>query len=317
MNTILYLMLLLPVQASDSTTTNDQQVELIRDDNSVEVRIDNKIFTRYDFSSYSKPILYPVYAPDQIPMSRNYPMKKLEGESDDHPHHKSIWLGHEISDVDFWTEKGGKVVLESLQVDPKSSSIKAKHKWIDKKSGDTVVEDKTTVRFAGDSNHRIIDFQIQFIANSQDVVFHDTKEGFFAIRVHPALRTSPDSKRGVRDVTGTMVNSSGNSGKGIWGKEAQWVCYYGVVDGKKCGVAMFDHPKNLRHPTTWHARDYGLLAANPFGLSYFKKGDHKSNGKYVLPKGKTINFRYGLLFFSGEFDADSIARYYREFANGK
>jgi len=28
-------------------------------------------------------------------------------------------------------------------------------------------------------------------------------------------------------------------------------------------VAVFDHPQNLRAPTYWHARAYGLLAQIP------------------------------------------------------
>ena len=57
--------------------------------------------------------------------------------------------------------------------------------------------------------------------------------------------------------------------KPIWGKRADWVDYYGNVAGEIVGIAIFDHPKNLRHPTYWHARSYGLLAANPFGLREF------------------------------------------------
>jgi len=47
-------------------------------------------------------------------------------------------------------------------------------------------------------------------------------------------------------------------------KHADWCDYYGSIGGKTVGIAMFDHPSNPRHPTTWHVRDYGLFAANPF-----------------------------------------------------
>ena len=46
--------------------------------------------------------------------------------------------------------------------------------------------------------------------------------------------------------------------------------------GKTYGVAVLDDPRNPLHPTRWHVRAYGLLAANPFGLSYFDKGAHEA-----------------------------------------
>ena len=60
------------------------------------------------------------------------------------------------------------------------------------------------------------------------------------------------------------------------------------------GIAMFDHPSNLRHPTTWHARDYGLVAANPFGLHDFSKKNPKGAGNHVIPAGGTQTWKYGL-----------------------
>ena len=82
------------------------------------------------------------------------------------------------------------------------------------------------------------------------------------------MRLSPDEKRGVEKVTGQALNSNGTSGKSIWGESAKWVYYWGTINDKAVGIAIFDHPSNLRHPTAWHAREYGLVAANPFGLHY-------------------------------------------------
>ena len=93
------------------------------------------------------------------------------------------------------------------------------------------------------------------------VVFGDTKEGTFAIRVRPELQPKElEAKPGVK---GRLVNSEGLVDGAAWGKRARWVDYSGAVEGAMVGIVMFDHPANLRHPTWWHARDYGLCGANP------------------------------------------------------
>ena len=104
----------------------------------------------------------------------------------------------------------------------------------------------------------------------------DSKEGTFAIRVVKALDSPP----------GRMVNSESAVGeKAVWGKRADWVDYYGNVAGEDVGIAIFDNPKNLRHPTYWHVRDYGLFCANPFGIHDFVKGQAKDAGNFKLETG--------------------------------
>ena len=136
------------------------------------------------------------------------------------------------------------------------------------------------------------------------IVMGDTKEGTFAIRVVKALDSPP----------GHMVNASGASGeKAIWGKRSTWVDYYGRVAGEDVGVAIFDHPQNLRAPTYWHARAYGLLAANPFGLKPFT-GDRRQNGRYDIPAGGSLVLRYRVFIHHGNPSQAGVAEAYRRFA---
>jgi hypothetical protein len=132
----------------------------------------------------------------------------------------------------------------------------------------------------------------------------DTKEGTFAIRVVKALDSPP----------GHMVNANGASGeKAIWGKRSNWVDYYGRVEGEDVGLAIFDHPKNLRAPTYWHARAYGLLAANPFGLKQFT-GDRRQHGEYTIPAGGALIFRYRVFIHHGDPSQAGVDEAYRQFA---
>jgi hypothetical protein len=78
-------------------------------------------------------------------------------------------------------------------------------------------------------------------------------------------------------------------------------------------IAIFDHPKSFRHPTTWHARDYGLFAANPFGLKDFT-GDKKKDGSHKLEKGAKLLFRYRVLFHPGATEEAKVAEAWRAFA---
>jgi hypothetical protein len=83
-------------------------------------------------------------------------------------------------------------------------------------------------------------------SEDKDVVFGDTKEGgLLSLRVAGTMQVT---------VAGKMENSFGGINESeIWGKRAHWCDYSGPVENRWVGVALFDHPKNLRHPTYWHA----------------------------------------------------------------
>jgi hypothetical protein len=114
-----------------------------------------------------------------------------------------------------------------------------------------------------------------------------------------------------------MVNSLGAMGeKAIWGKRADWVDYYGEVGGERVGIAVFDHPGNFRHPTWWHARHYGLLAANPFGWREFTR-DPKQDGSWTIPPRNSLVFRYRVLIHHGDYKDAKVAQAYEHYAGSK
>ncbi|MBK7405247.1 MAG: BNR-4 repeat-containing protein, partial [Phycisphaerales bacterium] len=76
---------------------------------------------------------------------------------------------------------------------------------------------------------------------------------------------------------------------------AAWLDYWGDIDGAPVGVAIFDHPANPRFPTWWHAREYGLIAANPFGRSAFEGGG-PDRGRLVVPTNLNLSFQYRFVF---------------------
>ncbi len=281
------------------------------DDGSVEIRHADDLFARFNFKDYGKPILYPLMADGQIEMTRNYPMKKdVPGEANDHPHHKSVWIAHgDVNGFDFWTEKQ-KIECRSIEIDGPVLSI-VNH-WI--ANEESLVIEETQFRFSKSDNLRIIDVSILFrpAVESMPLVFGDTKEGFFAVRTHPSLRLVKDERRGVTQVTGQAMNSNGDRDGSVWGKRAAWVYYWGEIDETPVGIGLIDHAKNFRYPSTWHARDYGLIAANPFGLHEFLQMPPGS-GSQQVSHDEPLQLRYRIVISAGHLEAAAMDRIASEF----
>jgi hypothetical protein len=273
------------------------------------VEANGQLLTEYYYTNVPRPFCYPLIGPGGKEMTRNYPMKKVEGEQTDHPHHRSFWFTHgAVNGVDFWTEseEAGKIIHRGFtEVAPglKSGSFKTRNDWLTKE-GKLVCTDERTMTFflPGTNDERVIDCQITMHAGADGLVFGDTKEGSFAIRV---AETMP-SKKG----RGDMLNSEGDRGAKAWGKRARWCDYWGPVGDSIVGMAIFDHPGNPNYPTWWHARDYGLFAANPFGKHDFENLKDKTAGDVKVAANGSITFRYRVLLHRGTaMDANIAAKY--------
>jgi hypothetical protein len=194
--------------------------------------------------------------------------------------------------------------LEDMQSGPESGTLKADFDLTDP-SGRVIADQIESFAFGGDQSARWIDCEFTVVANhGSDVVMGDTKEGSFAIRLANELSTPP----------GHMVNSAGAEGeKDVWGKPADWVNIDGTIGGEDLGIAIFDSPKSFRHPTTWMARGYGLLAANPFGWREFEK-DPSKDGSWTIQEGKSITFRYRVFIHHGDYRQAKVAEAYQAYA---
>ncbi len=302
-------------------------------ENGVVVKIDGKLFAEYLFRSGAKPILWPIIGPTGQPMTRAYPMVAGAKETTDHPHQRSMWFAHgAVNGVDFWSELPGHGVIEHRELLKTSGGsramIVARNDWLGP-DGKKQCEDQRTLVFGGDGDARWIDFDIAIRATVGRVIFGDTKEGTFGLRVADTLRV--DSRQG-----GRIVNSVGQSDDAAWGRRAAWVDYSGPIDGQTIGIAILNHPTSFRFPTYWHVRTYGLFAANPFGLHDFAGvnafnrtgGDvmrfqtrndaiqpaQPLDGSYTLPKGGTLALRYRVILHRGNAMAANLSRRQAEYA---
>jgi hypothetical protein len=286
-------------------------VVLKKDDVAVVVTVDGKLFTKYVYNDEkrAKPILYPVIGPNDIPMTRRYPIEEAgEGEAKDHPHHASLWYTHgEVNGISFWHigKNTGKIIHEKF-LKLEGNVIATRNKWVDSK-GQVVCRDESMLAFHGEGDDRAIDVTVKILADSGDVTFGDTKEGSMGIRSNPILRLKGSVAKGK------ALNSAGDTGQALWGKRASWVSYWAPLDKKVVGFSIFDHPTNPRHPTWWHARDYGLVAANPFGIHNFERKP-KGTGDMKVKNGESVTFRYRFLFHANDAKTADIAKRYEDWA---
>jgi hypothetical protein len=293
-----------------------QGVEISDEGTTLAIDVKGERFTRYHYTpeeAPARPFFYPVLAPGGVPVTRSYPMANVEGEMRDHPHHRSLWVAHgDVNGTDNWSEEPGYGRTEHLSFEgifsgPTVGGFRERARWVTN-AGEPLLEETREVRvYAVDSSLRILDLWLELTPAQGDVTFGDTKEGgLISVRV----ATSMDADKG-----GTIKNGAdGVNEKETWGKPAPWCDYYGPVQGKTRGIALMDHPSNTRFPTYWHVRNYGLMTANPFGLSYFYN-DKSKDGSLLLRSGETARWRYRMVVHEGTTEDARIAAQYAAFAS--
>jgi hypothetical protein len=289
----------------------------------VDFLIRGELVGRYHYDdnvSQAKPILWPLHAPGGVPITRGWPMEPAgQDGSTDHPHQKSAWFCHGdvipegielkqrvrgVEGVDFWSEAPGhgRIVctfLDRPMEEPGHGQLTTKNEWRTA-DGTKIMDETRTLSLYDFGKARLLVFDIDLVASVCPITFGDTKEGSMGVRVHDALR----ERRGV----GKLENA-----EGIWGRRSAWCDYSGTVDGKAVGIALLDDPKNVP-PACWHARGYGLMAANPFGRA--KSGFPAVRGQtdlVRLAKGEHLRLRYGILLHSGDAAGGHVAELYQRF----
>jgi hypothetical protein len=302
--------------ATEPATTEelDGGVVLKTEAGAIIVTIAGRPFTEYRFTDLPKPILYPVIGPTDEAMTRHFPMSEPDGEEHDHPHHRSIWFGHGlVNGEDFWTERAssGRIVhrgFSKLESGPEHATLRAHNDWISA-SGHAICADERTLTFhRGDTNARWIDFEITLRCTNGELVLGDTREGTMAVRVAESMRVT-------HDTGGHIETSEGQTYLEAWGRRAKWCDYSGPLGSGMAGIAILDHPENPRHPTWWMVRDYGLLAANPFGQHEFEDLDDQTAGEMRLPAGGSVTFRYRIVLHRGELGDAQLEQHFQNFAN--
>ncbi|HEV3145041.1 MAG TPA: PmoA family protein [Gemmataceae bacterium] len=297
----------------------------------LEFRAGDAVVTRYHVGpDVAKPYFWPMYAPGNISVTRAWPLEKgAPKETKDHVHQKSAWFCHGdvipegvelkakikgVEGVDFWSEAAGhgKIVCEpevtgDLHIKWLMPTISTHNIWRTSEGVKILDEDRDiTLKLVGEN--RLLIFDIDLHAGECPITFADTKEGAFGVRVNDEIRLDskgPKSK---------LVNADGKSGeKDIWGYRSDWCDYSGEIGGKVAGITIFDDPKNP-YRACWHARAYGLMAANPFGRNHSGFPAMKGQTELVkLKKGEHLKLRYGIYMHTGDAESGKVAEAFKVF----
>jgi Methane oxygenase PmoA len=307
----------------------------------VDVIIDGKPFTSYIYpTSQKKPVLFPLRTAKGTFVTRGWPLEPRQGERVDHPHHVGLWLNYgDVNGLDFWghseatpADQAAKMgtIVHRTRAAAKSGAdrgdLTVEADWL-AHDGHVVLRERTHFTFQGTAESRSVERITTLTATDRRVVFRDTKEGMFGLRVARGLEQPADKPEVFTDaagrpekvpaldnagVTGQYVSSEGLKGDAVWGTRAKWVLLSGTVESEPVTVVMLDHPDNPGFPTYWHARGYGLFSANPLGQKDFTQGKQELN--LAVEPGKSITFRYRVLIL-GASTPETIEREYRAFAS--
>lgn len=291
------------------------EISTEKDGGNLRVKIDGELFTEYRADQWL-PCLHPLISAKGTHLTRRFPFEKgIEGEASDHPHHVGFWFTHgNVNGSDYWHggKDGSKVVTKRYVgepvVDKESVSFSVDLEWMGK-DGKRDLSERRTYHIKSSGPTRSVEVRSKLTATDGDVVFGDTKEGSFAIRVAPTLRHKGEV------ANGHILNSEGLEDGAAWGKRAAWVAYHGPDSkGNPTVIALMDGADNLHHPTWWHARDYGLLAANPFGPKSFKDKAWKKQGDYVLKNGESLTQSYLLILHQGDLASADLEAHWESFS---
>lgn len=307
---------------------NDQGMQVVPNQAArrVDITYDGQPFTSYVWPvSLKKPVLFPLFTPGGITVSRGYPLDPRPGERVDHPHHAGMWFNYgNVNGFDFWNnsdaikpedrEKMGSIRQQrivSTHSGRENGELVVETVWTTGK-GQDLIQETTRFVFTHRANANVID-RITTLKALDRAVFHDDKEGMLGLRMAHFLE-SPTEKGGVfadasgratkvatadtRGATGVYLTSEGKQGDAAWGTRGRWCLLRGETDGRTVTVGIYDHPSNPGYPTYWHARGYGLFAANPLGDSIFDPKAPVHN--FTMEKGSTSTFRFRVIFHDGE-----------------
>ena len=272
-------------QASDVVTFR-------MDAEGTQVLIGDWEFARYNAlgdALVQRPFLFDVRAPGGIQVTRAHPPREGIDATDHASMHPGIWLAFgDIDGVDFWRNKG-RVAYEGFVGTtvngPGFGAISYQYGYFD---GDRrICTEFRRMKVHSRGGRVFLLIESEFVGDA-DFHFGDQDEMGLCVRVATPMTVENG---------GRIVNSDGGIDEaGCWGKQADWAEYSGEVDGRRVAVMLMPDPDNFRR-SWFHARDYGLLVANPFGRKAFTDGEPS---RVEVKSGEEFRLAFGVCVYTGE-----------------
>jgi hypothetical protein len=236
----------------------------------LKLQIDGRNIASYVFEDeqLSRPYFAHVKTLTGKQVTRNHPPQEGLDKLDHADWHPGVWLSFgDINGNDYWRLKAKTqhvrfVEPPSVQSNVGTFAVQNHYLSNDDQRVVCVETCSYTVRLV--PSGYMLSIASEFHSTNGDVRFGDQEEMGLGIRLATTLAV--ETKSG-----GRILDSEGRrNGKEIWGKQARWCDYSGPFDGAWIGMTILTSPTNFR-PSWTHARDYGLVAMNPFGVNAFTK----------------------------------------------
>ena len=266
---------------------NIKKIELKKTTAGLDICYGEKVIAEFSHTQtpQGRPFICNIHTLDGIKVTRNYPI--TDKDQDDHPHHQGLFhTFSQLNGIDFWHMKG-MAKHRLFTVPPKDgnpASFSAESVYLDRDGETPLLKETMSYGFHITSEGLLITINAIIEAEAEKVIIGSKEEGGIAIRVASDLRVQKGGK---------MIDNKGRKGgKAIWGKAARWVDNSGKKKGRWVGATLFASHSDLG-VFHWHSRDYGLIAANPFGP--LNKAPDR-----ILKKGEKLSFNYGLMVHSHE-----------------
>ena len=238
----------------------------------------------YSDSTIPRPYFAHVKTLDGVQVTRNHPPIAGKDREDHDTMHPGIWIAFgDLDGSDFWRNKA-KIVHIAFPHEPRGGRgtgefVEEKHYL--RGDGTVVCKElfRCSIQTRNDGYLLICDSTFN---GDAEFYFGDQEEMGLGLRVATAISELNG---------GRLRDSNGQQGANrIWSQAAAWCDYGGVVGSQQIGMTLLCHPGNFRE--SWmHARDYGFLAANPFGRQSMNKGPRS---KIVVKVGEALRLRYAV-----------------------
>ncbi len=340
----LIMIAMLPVTSLMAQKKELVKVEKVANENKINIKIGDSYFTSFLYpDTLEKPVLYPIATVGGTIVTRGFPLNPKPNDPTDHPHHIGIWFNYEnVNGLDFWNNSfaipkekksayGWVKTDKILETTSGEKGVLAYHaNWVNQ-SKEVLLQETTKLEFSQVGHKRIID-RITVLTADMPVTFNDAKDGLLGFRLAHELEIPTDKDQKFSDdkgnvtivkggtdkiANGNYITSEGKMGNDAWSTRGTWCKVFGKMGNDSVSIVIIDHPNNPNYPTFWHARGYGLFAANPLGEKIFTNG--KSSKNLKLNRGESVTFRYRVVIDEGKktISEEQINKFMAEFTRVK
>lgn len=291
--------------ANSVASTADPALRFAAKENEVEIRLGEQPLMTYVFrdDTILRPYFTRVHAPGGVQVTRTNPPVEGIDPTDHATMHPGIWLAFgDLGGTDFWRNKGSVKHVKFVEppiAESKNGRFTVSNQY---RSGERLVcEENCRVTIETRAAGYLLTLDSTF-SGPEPFAFGDQEEMGLGVRVATPLSVKKGGR--IRNADGLMNE------KEVWGKTSDWCEYGGMIGGRRAGVVLMPHPGNFR-PSWFHARDYGLLVANPFGRNAFTKGE---KSRVEVRPGESLRLRFGIFIHSTPGDASpNFAEEYRAY----